>query len=226
MKKIKAVLIAALSISSCNIYAEISPVQQAFFCAVSNNNPEGVKAAIKNGADINMVDPKTGTTALYQVLLRVDKYIGKNWAWVLPLVALSLTSLLSARIGYTSGIHLSRAAKSTTKNVIRTNDDRPWYFSTEAPKGYAATTIPVEKVKKIRAASFVISLGSAIATGLIGRISYKFLSNILKDQEIAQILATNPKIKIDDKTDNLRKQIMSKLPQSSTLSNELENLKL
>lgn len=209
MKKI--LLIVALAISSLNVYA--MDVQEAFFKAVADNNPAGVKAAIDNGADINKIDPKTGTTALYQALLRVDKHIGKNWIWVLPLVTLTtsaITSNVGLSIGLTTQTHLSRATKAG-KTYIEAGSERPWYLSTEAPKENIYH-IPIDKVKKVRNISFIISLGSAIATALIGKVSYKFLTDILKSQKIALILITSPNIKIDAMTDTLRKQITSKEP--------------
>lgn len=204
MKKI-AFLIVALGTSSLNIYAmnTIEPVQEVFFKAVNNNDPEGVKAAIENGADINMIDPKTGATALYQILSKVDQYKSSNLKWTLPSIGAAITALLSFMSFGTSAVGANEII-----NAIRAGK------KTLPPEegGGEVTILSAISVVTIVAA---IGMSSLIATGLLGRIANRMRTRLEKALKIAQILLRNPKIKIDDMTDKLRRQIMSKLPPKS-----------
>lgn len=192
------IFIILVSCSSFSLNSEILSPQEAFFKAVNNDDIESLKKAIADGADINKINPETGTTALYKILLKIDEYTDKKNKWVLP-TAFSFVSGLFALVGLTL--------------IIETNDKLNKALKTNPRPSKIIVNNKSISLSQARAdlTNFPILVSVLGATSIYLAYSAHIMRIRLgKAAKIANMLITNPKIKIGDVTNKLLKKIIYK----------------
>lgn len=194
--------------SSFNLNSEILAPQEAFFKAIDNNDIESVKKAIADGADINEVDPTTGTTSLYQILLKIDQYTNKKNIWILTAIAAAISGVL----GF-AGMEMSYEIHSKLKEAQKVI---PPALTIEID----GSKVTLKDATEDRENSAI--LGGVLIISFVGLtyLTHKMKTRLKKTAQIAYLLLNNPQIKICKTTHKLLKKIIDK--SNSDISNLLK----